>query len=199
MKQGWMPRAGIVMFALCTAGQAAAQDAKAPGAAAAAAVDPEKVPMPKLGFTPDAEIERNYFKYHFFHREGTDFATAYSDLQECDAYARGLAFRAGGPSYVPVPATIAGAVGGAIGGMIGSALADAIFGSSQRRQQRRVIMRTCMGYKDYKTYGLPKNLWTEFNFSEGNKAPPEDQRQKMLQMQARAASGPKPAIGEIKL
>jgi hypothetical protein len=150
--------------------------------------------MPKLAFTADAEIERNYFKYFFFHREGTDFATAYADLQECDGYAQGLAYRMG---YTPVHGV--GLLPGLAGGLIGSAISDAIFGSAQRRQQRRIIMRTCMGYKDYKTFGLPKNLWTEFNFSEGNSSPPEDRRQEMLRMQARAASGPRPQLGEMKL
>jgi hypothetical protein len=89
----WMPRAGISLLAACAAGAAVAQPAPPAATKATAAVDPASVPMPKLAFTPDAEIERNYFKYFFFHRDGTDFATAYADLQECDGYARGLSHR----------------------------------------------------------------------------------------------------------
>jgi hypothetical protein len=193
MKKGTMPRAGILLLALCAAGQAAAQS-PAPAAPKAAAVDPASVPMPKLAFAPDAEIERNYFKYFFFHREETDFATAYADLQECDGYARGLSHRASGGA---VPYPYAGTIGGAVGGVIGSVVADAVFGSSQRRMQRRVIMRTCMGFKEYKTYGLPKDLWGEFHFDEGNSGLPEERRDEFLRMQARAASGPRPQTGEM--
>jgi hypothetical protein len=179
---------------------AATGHAATPAAAPApeAAIDPATVPMPNLTFTPDAEVVRNYGKYFFFHREGTDFATAYADLRECDGYARGLAFRVGGASYMPVPAGLAGGIGAGIGGAVGSALADAIFGSAERRLQRRIIMRTCMGYKAYSTFGLPRDQWLLFNFDEGNKSPPEEVRQHMLLRQARAASGPRPQIGEMR-
>lgn len=195
-----MPLRGIgLVAAVCAATSTAAQAATpAPAPAGEAAVDAASVPMPNLGFTPDAEIERNYFKYFFFQRDGTDFNVAYADLQECDGYARGLSHRASGPSYVPVPATMAGAVGGAIGGAIGNVMADAIFGSAERRRQRRINMRTCMGFKGYGTFGLPRNLWTEFNFDEGNSGLPENRRQELLRMQARAASGPRPQIGEMR-
>jgi hypothetical protein len=191
-----MSLGGIGMLAAVCASSAAAQRAPAP--LASGPVDPAGVPMPNLAFTPTEDVQRNYFKYHYFHRADTDFETAYADLQECDGYARGLAYRTGGvPGYVPVPATLAGAVGGAIGGAIGNALADAIYGSAHRRQQRRMIMRTCMGYKDYRTFGLTKDLWEAFNFSEGNSSPPEARRQEFLRMQARAASGPRPTLGEM--
>jgi hypothetical protein len=81
--------------------------------------------------------------------------------------------------------------------VIGSVIADAIIGSAERRMQRRMIMRTCMGFKEYKTYGLPKDLWAEFNFDEGNKAVEDARREELLRMQARAASGPKPQTGEM--
>jgi hypothetical protein len=189
-----MPRAGIALLALCAGGQAVAQTAPPLAPKAAVAIDPASVPMPKLAFTPDAEIERNYFKYFFFHRDDTDFATAYADLQECDGYARGLSHRIGAG---PVPYPYAGTIGGAVGGVLGSLIADAIVGSSERRMQRRVIMRTCMGFKEYKSYGLPKDLWSEFNFDEGNKAVEDARREELLRMQARAASGPRPQIGEM--
>lgn len=158
------------------------------------AVDPASVPMPNLVFTPTDEDVRNYDKYFYFHREGNDFASAYSDLQECDAYARGLAFRTSASAvYVPV----GGVLPAAIGGAIGSAVADAVFGSAERRRLRRVTMRTCMGFKGYRTYGLTKSLWEEFNFDEGLTQVPEERRQRLLQMQARAASGAVPAVGEM--
>jgi hypothetical protein len=87
---------------------------------------------------------------------------------------------------------------GAVGGAVGSVVADAIFGSAQRRQARRTNLRTCMGYKGYRRYGLPKNLWTKFNFEEGMGDVPDDQRQKFLQMQAKAAVAGQPQGEELE-
>jgi hypothetical protein len=189
---------GLVALAaaLCGARPALAQDAPA---AAPAAVDPATVAMPNLAFTPTPEMAENFDKYFYFHRPDTDFATAYADIQECDGYARGLTFRVdGGPTPYNVPATFAGAIGAGIGGVIGDVLADAIHGSAERRRQRRWIMRTCMRFKEYRAYGLPKALWEEFNFEEGNARIEEGRRQRLLQIQARAASGPLPRVAEFQ-
>ena len=75
-------------------------------------------------------------------------------------------------------------------------MADAIFGSGQRRAIRRVNMRNCMGFKGYSRYGLPKEMWQEFNFEEGHGREEEDVRDRMLMQQALVASGPKPK-GEV--
>ena len=90
-------------------------------------------------------------------------------------------------------------LGGVLGGAIGSALADAIYGSAEERRKRRVNMRRCMNFKGYARYGLSKDLWNEFNFEEGNRTVPEQERQGMLAQQAKVASGPKPAGGELGL
>jgi hypothetical protein len=192
MKRGkWMPLRGIgLAAALCVAQPVLGQQPVALGRA----IDPSTIPLPNLSFVPDEEDIRNYDKYFYFHRAETDFATAYADIQECDGYARGLSHRVAGG---PVPYPYAGTVAGAIGGAIGSAMADAIFGSAERRRQRRLNMRTCMTFKGYRTYGLRKSLWQEFNFDEGLGSVEEERRQRLLQMQARAASGPAPQIGEM--
>lgn len=170
-----MPLGGMAMvFALLFAGLAQAQ----PEAAAAASTEGA---LPNLSFTPDAEIEGAYFKYFYFHRAETDEATAYADLRECDDYTRDLAFTASYPG----------------GGILGGIMANAIYGSAERRMQRRVIMRTCMGFKGYAAFGLRKDLWEAFHFDEGNDSPPETRRQEFLRIQARVASGPRPAIGEL--
>jgi hypothetical protein len=194
MRRVWVPLGGIaVAGALIASSSAQAQVRTPPAPVSAAAIDPASVTMPNLAFTPDAEAERNYFKYFFFHRADTDFASAYADLQECDGYARGLAYRAG---YTHAY-TGMGLLPSAIGGAIGSAMADAIFGSAERRMQRRAVMRTCMGFKGYTAFGLAKNVWEAFNFDEGNSSLPEERRQELLRMQARAATGPRPTIGEM--
>lgn len=159
------------------------------------AVDSEKVPTPELRFTETEDDRQGYDKYFYFVREDTDFATAYDDIRECDALARGVNFYAGG-AQVPYP--YAGTVAGAVGGAIGNAVADAIFGSAARRDMRRTNLRTCMGYKGYSRYGLSKELWKAFNFEEGNQTVPDEERQHYLQMQAKAAISGRPATQELE-
>lgn len=183
MKYLRVPLCGMAIAAALFASGAA--NAQVQAAAAVEAVDGSAVAMPELAFAPTDEDRRNYFKYFYFHRSETDFATAYADLRECDDYTRDLSVRS----------TYSG--GGVMGAVFGSMLSNAIHGSAQRRTQRRMIMRTCMGFKGYSAFGLRKDLWEVFNFDEGNSSPPEERRLAMLQMQARVASGPRPTIGEL--
>jgi hypothetical protein len=173
--------------------------AQKPGAPPAAPIDPASIAMPDLAFAPNAGDARDYDKYFYFHRADTDFATAYADIQECDNYARGLPRRSLGYAAAPYPynGTMAGALGGALGNALAGAIANARF-SAQRRQQRRVIMRTCMRFKGYQAFGLRKSLWESFNFEEGNRRIEESERQRMLRIQARVASGPRPAAAELR-
>lgn len=181
------------ILALCAIGAGASMAGASHAQDVTSAVDPAAVAAPALAFHPDEEAANSFDKYFFFHREETDFATAYADILECDGYARGFGYHAGGA----VPAYYAGTLGGALGGAIGSALADAIHGSAERRRMRRANMSTCMGFKEYKAYGLPKELWVQFNFEEGLNRVDEGRRLRLLQAQAKAASGPKPLHGEI--
>lgn len=178
--------------ALCLATAALPAHAAQPAVEMAAPlshIDPATVTMPKLDFIPSEADRSDYEKYFYFHRADTDFDTALADVRECDQYARG-------PSYTVASLPIYNyGMAGAVGGAIGGAVADAIFGSAQRRKMRRAVLKTCMKYKEYTAYGLNRDLWTRFNFEEGNSSPPEDKRQAMLRMQARVASGPTP-IGE---
>lgn len=186
-------------LAACASLSAAAPPAYAP-LPAPPSIDPASIEIPDLQFSPTPEATGNYDKYFYFHRSGSDFATAYSDIRECDQFARGMGSYAGSS-----PATDAMmnqmvmqyGMAGAVGGALGSALADAIVGSAQRRQMRRTNLLKCMGFKEYKPYGLPKEIWTKFNFEEGLSPPSEKERETKLRMQARIASGPKPTVGEI--
>lgn len=153
------------------------------------ATDAATVKMPELAFTPDAGDTGNYDKYYYFHRPDTDFATAYDDVRECDGYARGLA---SGIGYTEVPYPYAGTLGGAIGGALGNVMAELIWGSGERRRARRVNMRTCMHFKGYDRYGLPKKLWTAFNFEEGLVDVNDARRTSHLQQQALVASAARP-------
>jgi len=185
---------------LCLSAQALAQteaapaDAEEPAEAPPLDFDPAKVQVPDLAFSESADDISGYEKYYYFVRPDNDFVSALSDLHECDGYARGLSYR---PTQAQVPYPYAYTIGGAIGGAIGNAMADAIFGSSERRKQRRTNMRTCMGYKGYKRFGLRKEIWTQFNFEEGNSPPSETAREKFIRQQAKIASGPMPAGKEL--
>jgi hypothetical protein len=160
-------------------------------------VDPMTITVPSIAFVEKPEHVANYDKYFFFHREGTDFETALADVRECDDYARGISYHT---SYANPymygyygQYGMVGALGAGIGAAIGNAIADAVFGSAHRRRMRWQNLRICMGYKEYQRYGLPKDIWEEFNFSEGNARVSERKRLGFLQQQARIASGPKPA------
>jgi len=147
--------------------------------------DAQSETMPKLAYTSDGTEASDFDKYYAFHRADTDFATAYGDISECDNYARGL--QSGiGDAQVPYP--YAGTMAGALGGAIGSAVAMAVFGSAEKRRLRRVNMRTCMNFKGYDRYGLPKALWDDFNFEEGLSGVNDTKRQHYLKLQALVAS-----------
>lgn len=163
---------------LCVIGLALASAARAQEASL---IDPAAIEVPGLEFTPTAAIERDYDKYFYYHRDDTDFATALADLRECDAYARGISLRAdGGPN----------------GALVGLAT-DAIFGAAQRRDIARRNLRVCMGFKDYRRYGLPRSIWEQIHSPEAPGETGEARRQRLLQVQARIASGPQPRVGAI--
>lgn len=150
--------------------------------------------VPDLSFTDSPEARQDFQKFFFWHRPDTDFATAYRDIRECDDFARGISFHT---ANTPVPYPYTGVLAGAVGGAIGDAIADAIYGSAERRLTRRINLRTCMGYKGYDRYGLPKDVWEKFNFEEGNRTVKEPDRVIYLAQQAKIASGPKPTQGEL--
>jgi hypothetical protein len=150
--------------------------------------------VPDLSFTDTPEVRHDFQKFFFWHRPNTDFATAYRDIRECDDFARGISFHT---ANIQVPYPYTGTLAGGVGAAIGDAVADAIYGSAQRRLTRRINLRTCMGYKEYDRYGLPKDVWEKFNFEEGNRTVKEEERVIYLAQQAKVASGPKPTQGEL--
>lgn len=166
------------------------------GAASLPAEEGVRVSMPKLAFTPTPENVENYDKYYVFHRDGTDLATAYGDIRECDGYASGLR---SGIGYVQPAYPYAGTMAGAVGGVAGNLIAAAIFGSAEKRRLRRVNMRTCMNFKGYGRYGLSKELWTAFNFEEGFSGVAKEERERLLRQQALVASSGRPAGQELGL
>ncbi|MEQ1688755.1 MAG: hypothetical protein ABL874_09285 [Sphingopyxis sp.] len=154
-------------------------------------VDPASITVPDLSFTLTPEIASDFHKYFYFHRSDTDFNTALSDILECDAYARGLS--GGQAGNVDMTSAIAtyGIYGAAAGVLVG-ALAGAIFGSQAIRDQHRANLRTCMGYKGYGRYGLPKDIFTQFNSQDSSPGAMDAEQIALLRQQARIASGPRP-------
>lgn len=152
-------------------------------------IDIAAIQVPALDYRPDPSLAKDFDKYYYFHRDGTDFGSALADLRDCDGLSRGLSSPYGN---VEAPYPYAGTMGGAIGGAIGNAMVAVIFGSAQRRAARRVNMRRCMFFKGYQRYGLPKDMWQAFNFEEGLDTVPEKKRQFYLMQQAKVASGERP-------
>jgi hypothetical protein len=174
---------------LAAAGMAAALLAAQPLAAQAAG---NAKPAAKAAAADgkDKELDKTVF-----YRDGTDFETALADVRECDGYAQGISYHAGGGAvYAP---TMAGAIGGAIG----SALADAIIGAAERRKLRRVNMRTCMRFKDYKRYAVSEEAWRSYDLGDGEgdgkAGEGEDKRLLVLRVHAKIASAPAAPKGEI--
>jgi hypothetical protein len=157
-------------------------------------IDPATITLPDLKFTSDAKLEKDFDKYFYFHRDSTDFKTALADLRDCDGLSRGLASPYGN---MDVPYPYNATPGGLVGGALGNLMVAAIFGSAQVRATRRINMRRCMHFKGYQRYGLPKDIWKEFNFEEGFSELAEDKRQAFLKQQAKATSGPKPQTAEL--
>lgn len=156
------------------------------------------VAMPSLAFDAAGVDPADFEKYFIFHRSGTSFAEAYSDITECDALASGISiYRGVDAGQMASQMMQYGVLAGAIGGAIANVMVDAIFGSAERRKARRVNLRNCMYYKGYDRYGLAKEPWQEFNFEEGlSKAEPKVRAEKLL-MQARVASGPVPQLEKL--
>jgi hypothetical protein len=152
-------------------------------------IDVAAITVPALDFKPDPDAAKGFDKYYYFHRDGADFRTALADLRDCDGLSRGLASPFGN-AEVPYP--YAGTLAGAAGGAIANLMVAAIFGSAQVRATRRVNMRRCMFFKGYQRYGLPKDVWQQFNFEEGFSELEEGKRQVFLKQQAKVASGDKP-------
>jgi len=187
----------IAALLLCLPATTAAQAIKAPvpmRAFSAEEIGAVEVPDTAFEATP-GDVE-TYDKYFYFHRDGTDFDTAYNDISECDAVASGLNFYAGGDSYMANYYASQYGLAGVAGGAIAYALVDAIAGSAERRRIRRINMRNCMGFKGYDRYGMEKERWQAFHFEEGFGRVNDSKRDDYLMKQARVASGPKPK-GEV--
>lgn len=157
------------------------------------------VEMPDLAFTETPEMAEDYDKYFYFHRDGTDFDTAFADISECDALASGIRFFASPEPYMTSYQAVSqyGLGPALMGNAVATLVVDAIAGSSERRRIRRINLRNCMGFKGYSRYGMERERWQSFNFEEGHVRVEGGKRLAFLMQQARVASGPKPNTGVL--
>jgi hypothetical protein len=194
MKRGKCLAVAIAAGFMAMSQAAQAQAIKPPRPIASfSAEEVAAVAMPDTVFEATPADVETYDKYFYFHRDDTDFNTAFNDLSECDALSGGLSYYS---SYDPAMGSYYASqygVGAVLGSVVSDALEDAIFGSTERRRIRRVNMRNCMGYKGYSRYGLERERWQAFHFEEGFRRVDDDKRTAYLLKQARVASGPKPA------
>lgn len=161
-----------------------------PGPAKPVGPTPEGLDMPDLAFTETPEIIDGYDKFFYFHRADTSFAEAYNDIRECDGLANGSNIYMGDIDYSNA-AMLAGGLPGLAGGLIGGLFVDAIFGAAQRRKEKRIKMRNCMGFKDYQRFGLSKDLWKKLN-AKSKKGDPKQTPDYSLRLRALVAAGPVP-------
>ena len=197
MKRGDM-RILILCLSLASAGAVQAQAVKPdPPVKALSPAEVAAIELPDMKFTATPLVVEDYEKYFYFHRAATSFDEAIADIRECEFLSSGIRYRVGGGE--PYAGYYAGqyGVGGAIGGAIGAVLADALFGAPERRRIQRISLRNCMGFKEYKRYGLTEELWKALQ-GEGSNTAKGDAGDNGLLMRAKLASFSTPDRSEIE-
>ncbi len=190
--------AGALAFAVAPAHAQSGQGAStAPPASTAAQVDPATLQRPDLSFEETPAIVDDYEKYFYFHRADTDFATALTDIRECDALVLGARMNRYAPSYIYTPYQY-GVLGGAAGGLIGAIVSSAVQGAQARREQR-LSRRQCMFFKGYDRFGISKDKWKDWNFEDGLSPEANATRERAVAIQALVASGPRPTTRVLGL
>jgi hypothetical protein len=184
---------GTAVAVLLLCGQASAQESQVSIMLRNATAD--GVSVPDLSAVTGAGDKADYWKYFYFHREETDFSTALEDIVECDQYASGISYST---PYASAPYPYAETLIGGVSGALANVMMDAVFGSAERRKQRRLNLRKCMGFKGYSRFGLPSAAWDKFNFEEGNRTVEPVERVVYLRQQAKIASGPRPQQEVLK-
>ncbi|NJM50741.1 MAG: hypothetical protein HC843_07570 [Sphingomonadales bacterium] len=128
-------------------------------------------------------MRKQGYKFYYFHNPDISFADAYQDFVECRGYLRvggGVAL----PGFIPWTETYQRPVYAQYPqyGLVGAVLI-AIISPKAERGVRSNKMRRCMGTRGYVRYAIPEKTFDEIN--EGEEA-------KILIVQAKLATGPKP-------
>lgn len=175
-----MKSAALTLAALMFCGQAAAQDALP---------DPATISVPDLASSTDPKVQKEGYKFFFFHNPSISFADAYADIAECRSFlARdGLATL---PSFRPWVEPVKRKTkiyGASPYGLVGAAMASIIVPKLERGQRNNKLRR-CMTPRGYARYAIAEADWDRLN---------EGDEPAIIAMQAKLASGPKPSTAEV--
>jgi len=151
--------------------------------------------QPELAFEETRRTISNYHKYFYFHREGTEFAVAYSDIRECDLRARGL-WQADAVYGLPKERAVDpnDTFLAAVSSPLVSGLVAALAAPADARRERRFGLRRCMFFKGYSRYGLSRKVFDRFNYEAT-----DDELTEVEPQQAIVASGERPEAESLGL
>lgn len=172
--------AALILAAAIPGGQVAAQDALP---------DPATIDVPDIAPSADPKVQKEGYKFFFFHNPAVNFAEAYADIAECrsflvrDGVTTLPTFR---PWVEPVKRKPQGYGAGSYG-LVGAAMASIIVPKLERGQRNNKLRR-CMQPRGYARYPIAETDWDRLN--DGAEAT-------LVAMQAKLASGPKPATKEV--
>jgi hypothetical protein len=169
-----------VLIASATILPAAAQTAAVPPALP----DPATIEVPDVTPSQDPKVRKEGFKFYYFHNPSVSFAEAVVDLRECRAHlATGGPARV--PGFIPWDETHRRETPGISSpyGLIGYFIAAEILMPKIERGLRSNKMRRCMGTRGYDRYAITEKAWDVLN---------DGEEERLVLMQARLASGPKP-------
>jgi hypothetical protein len=147
--------------------------------------------LPSLEFISNDKIIEQFHKNYFFHREGVDFKTALSDLNECEYYSTFNEPWVRPPTFMPFALN---SIGGARTkpSYNRPTLMSAVFGGMVMkplsRRMHNANMRTCMNFRGYSRYGLTEEINTEIE---------KNGQEESLLIRAMIASGSKPKVESI--
>jgi len=164
----------------------------APALAQSAPPDPASVTVPDVALPADpaarAKVLEDGYKFYYFHNGAVSFAEAWADLAECRAHlASGAPVML--PGFVPFGETVRRDVDYQPSpyGLVGEAMV-AIIAPKLERGLRSNKLRRCMGTRGYARFALSEQTWDQIN---------EGDEPKVLAVQAKLASGPRPDAPEV--
>ena len=151
--------------------------------------DPVSVVVPNLQGASNPEVQRQGWKHFFFYKDGVSYTQAYSDLADCYQFLGGSS--PVGPQSLPQfgarsrlssngPAAQSSTSNY---GLVGVGIEQLVMGPMQRRLPQSRLRR-CMEPRGYVRYAIDESTW---------KLLVDGYSQRSIAIQAKVASGPRPA------
>jgi hypothetical protein len=159
-----------------------------PAAAQETLPDPTGITLPDMSGNDDPKVMKNGYKFFYFHNSAVSFAEAHADLTECRSHLVAGAFLPM-PGFVPWVETNKRKIvtGPSQFGLVGAVISS-IIAPKAERGIRNNKMRRCMGVRGYVRYAVKEASWDVLN---------EGEEPKLIAMQAKLATGPKPDAKEV--